>query len=152
MSEIESGEETVGEAGEARSVDERVELALELLAHIEADSMPLSEVMKRIESVTTVAATQREILTAAEERGLLVRDRERHVTRGGKRVSETGAGSSVHLTGEKSVGEADIERRDGDYTCQRCGASLSTGHFVAFDEREHGAFGPECVRIVLGRD
>lgn len=132
------------------TVEERVELGVELLTHLEVEEMPLSEIVKRIETVTTVVSTQRMILNTAEQRGVIIREREQGDE--DKTGAVVGTGSGVHLPGTKSVGEKDVERRDGDFTCERCGASLSTGHFVTLNEFEHGPFGPECVRIVLGRD
>ena len=48
--------------------------------------------------------------------------------------------------------ERQVVTREGEFDCRRCGASLSTGHFVQFDTDELGPFGSSCVRKVLGRD
>ncbi|MFB6310755.1 MAG: DUF5830 family protein, partial [Salinirussus sp.] len=48
--------------------------------------------------------------------------------------------------------ERDVVRMEGEFTCQRCGASLSTGHFIVFDTGELGPFGSQCIRRVTGRD
>ncbi len=112
-----------------------VAVGLELLAAIEADELDLATAMDRVEVVTADPTLQREILDAAEVRGLL--DREHGVLRPrqGTYVSHT----------------TQVVRRDGEFTCRRCGAGLSTGHFVQFDAGELGPFGPECVRKVTGR-
>jgi hypothetical protein len=47
--------------------------------------------------------------------------------------------------------ERDVVEREGDFTCERCGASLSTGHFIVFGSGEVGPFGSECIRKVTGR-
>ncbi|WP_435068812.1 DUF5830 family protein [Haloplanus sp. C73] len=115
--------------------DDRVAVALDLLAAIEADSLPLSAVVDRIETVTTDPTLVRTVLDEAELRGIIERDADR-----------------VRMRRDGFVRfERDVVTRDGDYDCRRCGASLSTGHFVQFESGELGPFGPECVRKVLGR-
>lgn len=117
--------------------DERVELGVDLLAHIEAESLSISSAVDRIETVTTNPALTREILDTAERRGIIERADGRLRTRRG--------GTFVRF-------ERQVVRRKGDYECRRCGASLSTGYFVRFESGELGPFGPSCVRNVLGRD
>lgn len=117
--------------------DERVELGVELLAHIERDSLSLADVVDRIETVTTNPALTREILDTAELRGIIERAEGRLQTRR--------RGTAVRI-------EEEVIEREGDYECRRCGASLSTGHFVRFATGELGPFGPSCVRAVLGRE
>ncbi|MFB6301691.1 MAG: DUF5830 family protein [Haloferacaceae archaeon] len=114
--------------------DERVELAVDLLATVDADELRLAEVVDRIETVTTDPALTRTILDAAEKRGVLSRDGDRvrlRTRRGGVRT------------------EPQVVRREGTFACRRCGASLSTGHFVRLEAGELGPFGPECVKAVL---
>jgi len=117
--------------------DERVELGVELLANLETDSLPLSEAVDRIETVTTAPDLTREILDTAELRGVIERAEGRLRTRRG--------GTFVSF-------DSQVVQREGDYECRRCGASLSTGHFVRFESGELGPFGPSCVRKVLGRE
>ncbi|MFW6382577.1 MAG: DUF5830 family protein [Haloferacaceae archaeon] len=116
--------------------EERVELGVDLLAHLEHESLSISEAVDRIETITTNPALTREILDTAELRGVIDREEGRIRTRRG--------GTFVRF-------EARIVRREGDYECRRCGAGLGTGHFVQFEAGELGPFGPECVRKVLGR-
>jgi hypothetical protein len=115
---------------------ERVELGVELLAHLEHESLSLSEAVDRIETITTNPALTRDILDTAELRGVIDREEGRIRTR---------CGGTYVRTAEQVV------RRDGDYECRRCGAGLGTGHFIRFSAGELGPFGPECVRRVLGR-
>ena len=117
--------------------EETVELACELIAHLERDDLPLSALVDRIETVTTDPALTREILDTAEMRGIVERD--------GARIRTRTGGTFVRF-------DEEVVRREGDFECRRCGASLSTGHFVQFDAGELGPFGPSCVRKVLGRD
>jgi hypothetical protein len=128
-----AGETVETKPGEA--VDSTVELGVELLAHVE-EAMSLDEAVDRIETVTTDPALTREILDTAELRGVI--DREDGLVRpqGGTFVSF----------------ERDVVTREGEFTCRRCGASLSTGHFIRFDAGEHGPFGSSCIRKVTGRE
>jgi hypothetical protein len=116
---------------------DRVELALDLLAHLEHDELALADVVDRIETVTTDPALTREILDTAELRGIIERD--------GARIRTRRGGTFVRF-------ESQVVTREGDFDCRRCGAALSTGHFVRFDAGELGPFGSSCVRKVLGRD
>jgi hypothetical protein len=119
-----------------QSSDERVELALDLLAHLEREALPLSAVVDRIETVTTDPRLVRSVLDEAERRGVIERESGRiRVRRGGV----------VRF-------ERDVVVREGEFDCRRCGASLSTGHFVRLDAGELGPFGSSCIRKVLGRD
>ena len=117
--------------------EERRELALDLLAHIEDDELPLSDVVDRVETVTTDPSLVREILDAAELRGIIDREDGRVRTRRG--------GTFVRF-------ESQVVTREGEFDCRRCGASISTGHFVRFDAGELGPFGSSCVRKVTGRE
>ena len=117
--------------------DDRVELALDLLAHLEDDELSLAEVVDRIETVTTNPSLTREILDEAEKRGLLEREDGRIRTRRG--------GTFVRF-------ESQVVTKEGDFDCRRCGASLSTGHFIQFDSGELGPFGSSCIRKVTGRE
>jgi hypothetical protein len=121
---------------ERTPADERVELALDLLVHLEHEALPLPAVVDRIETVTTDPTLVRQVLDEAERRGILEREDGRIRVRRGSYVSF----------------EREVVARDGDFECRRCGASLSTGHFVRFDTDELGPFGSSCVRKVLGRE
>ncbi|WP_204357388.1 DUF5830 family protein [Halogeometricum borinquense] len=117
--------------------DERIELGVDLLAHVETDELSLSDAVDRIETVTTSPALTREILDTAELRGVIDREEGRIQTRRG--------GTFVRF-------ESQVVKRDGDFDCRRCGAGLSTGHFIRFDAGELGPFGSSCIRKVLGRE
>lgn len=117
-------------------VEETVELGVALLSHLETDECSLADAIDRIETLTTDPALTREILDTAELRGIIER---------ADGVVRVNSGSCVRL-------ERDVVRRDGEFTCRRCGAALSTGHFVQFDAGEHGPFGSSCVKKVLNRE
>jgi hypothetical protein len=115
---------------------ETVELGVELLAHLEDPELSLKEALDRLETLTTDPAVTREILDTAELRGVIEREDGIIRPRSGQFVSF----------------EADVVQREGEFTCRRCGASITTGHFVVFDAGEHGPFGSSCIRKVTGRE
>lgn len=110
-----------------------VEIGVDLLAQLNGDELALSEIVDRIETVTSDPATTRAILDTAELRGVIQR------TEG---MIQTTGGGSIGL-------QQDVITREGNFDCQRCGSSLSTGHFLQLESGEHGPFGPTCIRIVL---
>jgi hypothetical protein len=101
---------------------ERVELGVQLLAHLEVDELSLAAAVDRIETVTTSPTVVRE-------------DARLRVTRGGTVVDY----------------ESQVSSRPGEFTCARCGTGITTGYFVRFDSGEVGPFGSSCVRKVTGR-
>jgi hypothetical protein len=128
-----SDDETPGPPSRA---DDRVALALDLLASLDRAELSLSAVVDRIETVTTDPTLTRTILDEAELRGIVEREDGRvRVRRGG----------GIRF-------DRDVVVREGEFDCRRCGASLSAGHFVQFESGELGPFGSSCVRRVLGRD
>lgn len=122
--------------GGARTDPDPVELGVELLASLEGRELALAEVVDRIESITTDPRTTRAILETAEARG--------HIDREGATVRPTGGGPLRT--------ESEIVTREGEFDCRRCGASISTGHFLRLDAGELGPFGSSCVRKVTGRE
>lgn len=116
--------------------EDPVALGVELLAHLEHPELSVADAMDAIETVTTEPATQRAILDAAVARGVIEREDGTVRPKGGVHVSF----------------EADVVRKEGEFSCRRCGAGLSAGHFVRFESGDLGPFGPECIRKVLGRD
>lgn len=113
-----------------------VELGLDLLASLEDEELSVAEALDRIETVTTDPAIQREILDTAEVRGII--DRTDGVVR--------------PRSHDYVSFEADVVTKEGEFSCRRCGAGLSTGYFIRFDAGEHGPFGSSCIRKVTGRD
>jgi hypothetical protein len=117
-------------------VRETVELGVELLDHLEDETLSLKETLDRLETVTADPALTREILDTAEMRGVIER-----------------TDGIVRPQGRSFVSfEADVVQREGEFTCRRCGAGISTGHFVQFETAEHGPFGSSCIRKVTGRE
>jgi hypothetical protein len=122
---------------EPASREEKLELGVELLAHLEHEELPLPDAIDRIETVTTSPALTRDILDAAEKRGVIEREDARlRIRRGGTYVNY----------------DSQVVRREGEFDCRRCGTSITTGHFVKLDAGELGPFGSSCIRKVTGRD
>ena len=113
-----------------------VELGVELLSKLEHPELSVAEAVDRIETVTTHPATTRAILDEAEKRGVVERE--------DGLIKPTGGGYVSF--------QSEIVTKEGEFSCRRCGASISTGYFMKLDAGEHGAFGPECIRKVTGRD
>lgn len=113
-----------------------VELGCELLEKAEEDSLSLAEAVDRIETVTTDPHLTREILDTAETRGIIARE---------NGIIRTQCGAFVRF-------ESEVVVKKGEFTCRRCGAGLSTGHFIRLDSGELGPFGSSCVRKVTGRE
>lgn len=115
---------------------DRVELGVELLANLEHAELPVAAAVDRIETVTTDPHLTREILREAEARGVIERDE-----------------AVVRPTDRSFVRfESQVIAREGDYECRRCGASITTGHFLELEAGELGPFGSSCVRKVTGRE
>jgi len=122
-------------------IEEVVRSGVELLREIDESELGLPEVVDRIELVTRNPSMVRRVLEVAEQEGVIDRGSE---------------GGRVELTADASMDVSEdspaIIKRSGEYTCDRCGRSLSTGNFVNLESREMGPFCPDCVQKVLGRD
>lgn len=116
--------------------DDPVELGVQLLERLEHTELSVAETLDRLETITTHPATTRAILETAEARGVIKRD-----------------GTTVKPTGDRFLRfQSKIVKKEGEFNCQRCGASLSTGYFMRLEAGEHGPFGPTCIRKVTGRE
>ena len=116
--------------------EETVELGVELLSKLEHAELSLPDVVDRIETITTDPNTTRRILDTAEKRGIVSRE-----------------GAVLKLTGGGFVRyESQVVTREGEFDCRRCGAGITTGHFIRLDAGEVGPFGSSCIRKVTGRD
>jgi hypothetical protein len=118
------------------SEDDPVELGVQLLERLEHAELPLPAVIDRLETITSHPATTREILDTAERRGVI--EREEGVVR--------------PRQGQFLSFEAEVVSREGEFTCRRCGASITTGYFMRLEAGEHGPFGSSCIRKVTGRE
>jgi hypothetical protein len=116
-------------------VSDVVELGVSLLANLDDDELELAAAIDRLETVTSDPHTTRTILDTAEKRGIIERADGRIRVR---------SGGFVRF-------ERDVITREGEFTCRRCGASITTGYFIQFDAGEHGPFGSSCIRKVIGR-
>lgn len=130
------GGSTGGDTRDDADGGDPVELGVALLERLEQSELSVAEVIDRIEAITTVPELQRQILDAAEHRGAIERE--------GPTVRPT-ANSFVRF-------ESEVLQREGEFECQRCGAGLSTGHFLRLEHGEVGPYGSSCIRKVTGRD
>lgn len=113
-----------------------VELGVELLEKFEDPELSVAAAIDRLEAVTTHPRTTRRILETAAERGVIERE-----------------GSTIRPQGSDYVHfESGIIQKAGDFSCQRCGAGLSTGYFIDLDAGELGPYGSSCIRKVTGRE
>ncbi|MFC6939556.1 DUF5830 family protein [Salinirubellus sp. GCM10025818] len=128
---------TGGQPGQGeRDEADPVELGVQLLERLEHHELSLAGAIDRIETVTTHPARTREILDTAEKRGIIER--------------EDGV---VRVTGGRFLAfQSEVVKREGEFTCKRCGASLSVGHFMKLEAGELGPFGSSCIRKVTGRE
>lgn len=116
--------------------DDPVALGLDLLRALEHDELSVADAVDRLETVSTHPTITREILDTAEKRGII--EREDGIIR---------PKSSEFVRYERQV-----VTKEGEFECRRCGAGLSTGHFIRFEAGELGPFGSSCIRKVTGRD
>ncbi|PSP74370.1 MarR family transcriptional regulator [Halobacteriales archaeon QS_3_64_16] len=113
-----------------------VELGVELLRKFEGGELSVAAAVDRVETITTNPAVTRAVLDEAERRGVL--EREEGV------FQARGEGFVRH--------ESEVISREGEFTCRRCRAALSTGYFLQLEAGEHGPFGSSCIRKVTGRE
>lgn len=113
-----------------------VELGVELLAKLEREELSLASAVDHIEVITTDPMTTRRILEEAERRDILDRD---------AGVVRPRRGAFVRF-------QREVVTKEGEFTCRRCGAGLSTGYFIRLDAGEIGPFGSSCIRKVTGRE
>lgn len=116
-------------------MSDAVELGVSLLANLDDDELDLADAVNRLETVTSDPHTTRAILDTAEKRGIIERADGRIRVR---------SGGFIRF-------ERDVVTREGEFTCRRCNASISTGYFIVLDAGEHGPFGSSCIRTVIGR-
>jgi hypothetical protein len=116
--------------------DETVELGVQLLERLEHEELSLAECVDRLETITSNPTTTRTILDTAEKRGII--DREDGL---------------IRPTGGRFLQfQSEVVEKKGEFTCKRCGASISTGYFMRLQAGEHGPFGSSCIRKVTGRE
>lgn len=112
-----------------------VELGVALLGSLPGASISIAEAVDRLESITTDPRLTREILDTAVDRGIVDRDHD-----------------TINLKPRlRARPKRRVVRREGEFSCRRCNASLTTGYFVRFDAGELGPFGSSCIQKVTGR-
>jgi hypothetical protein len=117
-------------------VADKVELGVQLLERLEHEELTLKEALDRLETITTHPAVTREILDTAVTRGVIEREDGVIRPKGGRVLRF----------------ESQVVTREGEFTCRRCNAKITTGYFMKLEAGEHGPFGSSCIRKVTGRD
>ncbi|MDY6819798.1 MAG: DUF5830 family protein [Halobacteriales archaeon] len=113
-----------------------VELGVDLLRHCEESTLQMAEAVSRLEAITTDPHLTRKILDEADRRGVIDRD---------EGIIQTKSRAFIRF-------DSDVIKKEGSFKCRRCGANLTTGHFIKFNSGELGPFGSSCIRKVTGRD
>lgn len=116
-------------------MDETVRQGIELLGHLEHQKLSLAAVFDRIELVTDDPRVQRAIIEGAIREDVIERDGD---------IIRPRSHSFLRF-------EADVRSKEGEFNCNRCGASLGTGYFIQLGEGELGPFGSTCIRKITGR-
>jgi hypothetical protein len=135
-SEAVSADRAATDDPQDRTEDDPIELGVELLRKFEGRELSIAAAVDRIETITTDPAITRSVLDEAERRGVIERDEGVFRTRGEAFVRH----------------ESEVIAKEGEFSCRRCGAGLSTGHFLQLEAGEHGPFGSSCIRKVTGRE
>lgn len=121
---------------EFQGLQQKVRRGIELLQSLEHEQLSLADTMDRLEVISRNPSVTRKILDTAEKRGAI-------------KIEET----TVVPTSNYTIDfESDIIEKRGEFDCQRCGHSLSTGYFIQLRTTEHGPFGSTCIRKVTGRE
>lgn len=116
--------------------EQTIAKGIDLLARIEMGELGLAAVLDRIELVTAEPRLQQRILDRAEQEGIITR-----------------VDTTVQISSHAFLRfDAEVTTKEGDFSCRRCGAGLSTGYFMQLPSGELGPFGSSCIRKVTGRD
>lgn len=118
------------------SDSETVRRGVEFLARLEDTELSVADAVTRLEAITREPRLVRAILERAEADGVIDRADGRIRPRDSRPLRFT----------ER------VTRREGEFTCRRCSASIGEGWFIELDAGEVGPYGSTCIRIVTGRD
>ncbi len=105
----------------------RVERALGLLAAVTEKEISMKEAVELIELITRTRV--KEVLKAAEERGVITRDKKR-----------------VFISDGLDFEVPKIKKAECDAACTRCGRAITSCYFVSFFDEDIGPFGGGCIR------
>ncbi len=104
------------------------------LAHAEPS---IADVVDALESVFDSPDQIRTVLDKAEADGLIERE--------GSQLRRGRAATPTDRRGR-------IIKRDGEFSCRRCGRRVTTGQFVRIGDSELGPYGSTCIRRITGRE
>lgn len=109
-----------------------------LIRVLDYEELTLKEVMDRLELLTSNPKTTRRILDEAEREGLI------------QRQDSEGMVSLLEPSGTDV--ESGLVKKSGEFSCNRCGQSITTGYFINLDVGTLGPFGSTCVQKVTGQE
>lgn len=116
--------------------EDALEEALAVLEAIAPHEPSVADAVDALEAVVDEPAAIRTALEHAEEEGIIERKNRRlQAPRGAVNRDRRGA----------------IVTKDGEFSCRRCGRSLSTGFFLRINGAEVGPYGSTCIEKVTGR-
>ncbi|MEE9564890.1 MAG: DUF5830 family protein [Candidatus Hydrothermarchaeaceae archaeon] len=104
-----------------------IERALGLLAAVKEKEISVKEAVELIELITKVHV--KEVLKAAEERGVITRDKKR-----------------VVISDDFDFEVPKIKKAACEANCTRCGKAITSCYFISFFDDEIGPFGSACIR------
>ncbi|MEE8401650.1 MAG: DUF5830 family protein [Candidatus Hydrothermarchaeaceae archaeon] len=104
-----------------------VERALLLLAAVTEKEISVREAVELIELVTK--AHVKEVLKAAEERGVITRNKKR-----------------IIISHDPELETPRIKKAQCEATCTRCGKAITACYFICFFDDEIGPFGGGCIK------
>lgn len=116
--------------------DDTVALGVQLLERLQQEELTLAETIDRIETITTNPTETRQILDKADRKGIIDREDGLIKPRRGQLLSF----------------ESAVVTREGEFSCERCGADVTVGYFMQLQAGEHGPFGSSCIKKVTGEE
>lgn len=117
--------------------DASTDRGLAVVAALASGEPSVADVVDALEAVVDGPDAIREVLERAEAEGLIERDAAT-IRRGRELAPREHRGRIV--------------RRDGEFSCRRCGRRVTTGHFLRVGETEVGPYGSTCVGKLTGRE
>lgn len=117
--------------------DDSLERGLAVVEVLAPSEPSVADVVDALEAIVDGPDAIRTVLATAEARGLIDRDGQR-ISLGRQRAPTSRRGRVI--------------RRDGEFSCRRCGRSIGTGHFLRTGSSEIGPYGSTCIDRLMGRD
>lgn len=114
-----------------------IDRGLEVVAALAPMEPTVADLVDALEMVCPGPDEIRAVLELAEDDGLI--EREASTIRRGRSLAP-------------SARRGQIIRRDGEFSCRRCGRRVTTGHFIKVGTTEVGPYGSTCIGRLTGRE